>query len=92
MAELIVLLSAIVGATSVITTVCCWNIRRSRCVSLECKPCFKLERQLMVAAELELDTIDSSMLPSLRNSYEDISQRGSIDGISKLRRASADVR
>ena len=65
MAELI-LISAIIGGASLLISVTFWNIRRSRCTSIECNHCCKIKRELMDIEEMKIDTIDTSFPYRLR--------------------------
>lgn len=62
--DVVVLISVMGMVLSGIITVCCWNVRRSRCV--EVNACgVKCSREVMTRDDLEADTPDP--LPTLLN-------------------------
>ena len=51
-----ILIASISGSISLIVTVICYNIRRSRCTHIQCG-CFECTRQMMNTEELKEDRL-----------------------------------
>ena len=58
MTETLIFISAVTASISFISTVCCFNLRRSRCLTIT-SPCLKITRDVMDAEELEADQIET---------------------------------
>lgn len=57
MLDIVVISGAISASLSALISSCFWNIRRSRCQSIEIGNCVKCKRELMTQSELALDNV-----------------------------------
>ena len=58
MTDTLIFISAVTASISFISTICCFNLRRSRCLTIT-SPCLTITRDVMDAEELEADQLET---------------------------------
>lgn len=69
--DLTFLIIVVGGIGGVFVTLCCWNMRRSRCTHVDCL-CFHCKRELMSASMLAADTAET--MDIIKQQHEQVNQ------------------